>query len=243
MACHQHDSLGQQSAGHAIGREGWRTSGLVGVGGVDHDSAVLRLSAGVDGVLVDSTAAVEEAWTRFATRHGLDPQHMIANCHGRRTIDLIRLVAPHLDADVEATRIEREEVGTASPVRALPGARELLQTIPANRFAVVTSGARRLAVARLQAAGLPLPAVLVTADDVEKGKPDPTGYLSAAAQLGVEPPQSLVIEDSPAGVTAALSAGMTVIAVLTTTDASSLRAAHRRVPNLSALLPATPSHA
>jgi sugar-phosphatase len=197
----------------------------------------------LDGVLVDSTATVEEAWTRFATRHGLDPEHVIAHCHGRRTIDLIRLVAPHLDADAEAVLIEQEEVGAAGPVRALPGARELLQIIPADRFAIVTSGSRPLAVARLRAAGLPVPPVLVTAEDVENGKPDPTGYLSAAAQLGVEPVQSLVVEDSPAGVAAALSAGTKVIAVLTTNDASSLRTAHRRVPNLSALLPATPAGA
>ena len=193
----------------------------------------------LDGVLVDSAATVEEAWRRFATRHGLDPEHVIANCHGRRTVDLIRRVAPHLDAESEAVLIEQEEVGSAGPIRALPGACELLQIVPAERFAIVTSGSRPLAVARLRAAGLPVPAVLVTAEDVENGKPDPAGYLSAAAQLGVKPARSLVVEDSPAGVNAALSAGMNVIAVLTTNDESALSAAHRRVPNLSALLPAT----
>ena len=192
----------------------------------------------LDGVLVDSRATVEEAWGRFAARHGLDPEHVIANCHGRRTVDLIRLVAPHLDADGEAFLIEQEEVSSAGPIRALPGARELLETVPADRFAIVTSGSRPLAVARLRAAGLPVPAVLVTAEDVERGKPDPAGYLSAAAQLGVEPARSLVVEDSPAGVDAGLSARMNVIAVLTTNDESALRAAHQRVPNLRALLPA-----
>jgi sugar-phosphatase len=191
----------------------------------------------LDGVLVDSGASVEEAWTRFSARHGLDPEDVIANCHGRRTVDLIRLVAPHLDAEAEAALIEQEEAGNAGPVRALPGARELVQTVPADRFAIVTSGTRPLAVARLRAAGLPVPSVLVTAEDVESGKPDPAGYLSAAARLGVEPAHTLVLEDSPAGVDAALSAGMNVIAVLTTNDETALTAVHRRVPDLSALLP------
>ena len=127
----------------------------------------------LDGVLVDSAVTVEEAWRRFATRHGLDPEHVIANCHGRRTVDLIRLVAPHLDAEVEAALIEQEEAVNVGPVRALPGARELVRSLPADRLAIVTSGTRPLATARLQAAGLPVPDVLVTAEDVEDIFPDP----------------------------------------------------------------------
>ena len=117
----------------------------------------------------------------------------------------------------------------------LPGARELVSSVPADRFAVVTSGSRALAVARLRAAGLPVPKVLVTAEQVEAGKPDPAGYLRAAALLGVDPSECLVLEDAPAGVAAGLAAGMTVIAVLTTNDESALRAAHSRVLNLQAL--------
>jgi sugar-phosphatase len=193
----------------------------------------------LDGVLVDSGAAIVDAWMRFASRHGLDAEEILASYHGRRSVDLIRLVAPHLDAEVEASRVEQEEVASATSVRALPGARELVQRVPATGFAIVTSGSRRLAVARLEAAGLPVPEVLVTAEDVENGKPDPAGYLRAAGRLGVEPEHSLVIEDAPAGVDAGLSAGMNVIAVLTTNDESSLRRAHRRVADLSALLPAS----
>lgn len=191
----------------------------------------------LDGVLVDSGAAIVDAWTRFASRHGLDAEQILADSHGRRSVDLIRLVAPHLDAEGEAARVEQDEVASATSVRALPGARELVQRVPAERFGIVTSGSRRLAVARLEASCLPVPDVLVTAEDVEHGKPDPAGYLRAAARLGVEPVHSLVIEDAPAGVDAGLWAGMNVIAVLTTNDESALRRAHRRVADLSALLP------
>jgi HAD superfamily hydrolase (TIGR01509 family) len=191
----------------------------------------------LDGVLVDSGAAVERAWCRFAARNGIDPAHVLAESHGRRSVDVIRVVAPHLDAEAEAIRIEREEIEDASDLRALPGARELVATVPPERFAIVTSGTRALAVARLNAAGLPVPEVLVSAEQVECGKPDPAGYLRAAELLGVEPSHSLVLEDAPAGVEAARAAGMTVIAVLTTNDESALRAAHGRVRDLRGLLP------
>jgi len=190
----------------------------------------------LDGVLVDSRAQIEGTWRRFADRNGLDPEHVLAETHGRRAVDLIRVVAPHLDAEVEAARIEREEIEIADGLRPLPGARELADSIPPERFAIVTSGSRPLALARLQAAGIPVPHVLVTAEQVEAGKPDPAGYLRAAALLGVEPAHSLVLEDAPPGVEAGLAAGMTVVAVLTTSDESALRNAHRRVPDLRALL-------
>jgi mannitol-1-/sugar-/sorbitol-6-phosphatase len=191
----------------------------------------------MDGVLVDSGATIEGTWRRFAARHGLDAEQVLAASHGRRTADLIRLVAPHLDALAEATRIEREEIERAHDVRALPGARELADSIPATRFAIVTSASRPLALARLISAGITVPEVLVTAEDVEHGKPDAAGYLRAAALLGVDPAHALVLEDAPAGVAAGLAAGMTVIAVLTTNDESALRDAHSRVRDLRALSP------
>jgi HAD superfamily hydrolase (TIGR01509 family) len=189
----------------------------------------------LDGVLVDSGAAIERTWRMFAERHGLDPASVLAAGHGRRTVDLIRLVAPHLDATAEAAEIEQEEIENVDGLRPLPGAQELVASVPADRFAVVTSGTRALALARLRAAGLPVPKVLVTAEQVEAGKPDPAGYLRAAALLGVDPAECLVLEDAPAGVAAGLAAGMTVIAVLTTNDEAALHAAHSRVPNLQAL--------
>ena len=191
----------------------------------------------LDGVLVDSGAQIEATWRAFAERHGLDPEVVVAHGQGRRSIDLIRLVAPHLDADAEAARIEREEIERAPEIRPLPGARELVGSLRADRFAIVTSGTRALALARLSSAGIPIPDVLVTAEDVDAGKPDPAGYLRAASLLGVEPAGSVVLEDAPVGVEAGLAAGMTVIAVLTTDEESALRDAHRRVADLRELLP------
>jgi HAD superfamily hydrolase (TIGR01509 family) len=190
----------------------------------------------LDGVLVDSGPQIEATWRRFAERHGLAPARVLATGHGRRPVDLIRLVAPHLDAVAEAGRIEREELAIAAELRALPGARELVESVPHGRLAIVTSGSRALAEARLRAAGIPVPAVLVTAEQVAEGKPHPAGYLRAAELLGVDPAQSLVLEDAPVGVEAGLAAGMTVVAVLTTHDESALRHAHRRVADLCALL-------
>jgi HAD superfamily hydrolase (TIGR01509 family) len=215
-----------RSAGPAR-REGFR-------GLVFEPRAVL---SDLDGVLVDSTAEIERIWRRWATRHGLDPAEVVAASHGRRTVDLIRLVAPQLDAEAEAARLELEGVESARALRPLPGARELVASVPAERFAIVTSGSRALAVARLEAAGLPVPEVLVTAEQVEDGKPHPAGYLRAAELLGVEPAHSVVLEDAPAGVEAGLAAGMTVIAVATTSDESALQAAHSLIPDLRALLP------
>jgi HAD superfamily hydrolase (TIGR01509 family) len=191
----------------------------------------------LDGVLVDSAAAIEGTWRRFAYRHGLDPERVLAEAHGRRAIDLIRLVAPHLDAAAEFAVVEREEIELSRHLEPLPGARELVAAVPADRFAIVTSGSRALAEERLRAAGIPIPSVLVTADQVERGKPDPSGYLRAAELLGVEPRNSFVLEDAPVGVDAGLAAGMTVIAVLTTSEESTLQRAHRRIRDLQALLP------
>jgi HAD superfamily hydrolase (TIGR01509 family) len=189
----------------------------------------------LDGVLVDSAAVIERTWRGFADRHGLDPDEVVAAGHGRRSIDLIRLVAPHLDAEAEAADVEREEIAQTSGLRPLPGARDLVDAVPAERFAIVTSGSRALALARLRAAGLPVPAVLVTAEEVDDGKPHPAGYLRAAELLGVDPAHSVVLEDAPAGVEAGRAAGMTVIAVLTTNEASALTRAHSRVRDLRAL--------
>src|SRR5262249_28377840 len=119
----------------------------------------------LDRVLVDSGPTIEDSWRHFAARHGLDPEQVIGESHGRRAAALTRLVAPHLDAEPEAARIQREEIERSSGLRPLPGARELVASVPASRFAIVTSSPRPLAVARLRAAGLPLPRVLVTAED------------------------------------------------------------------------------
>ncbi len=191
----------------------------------------------MDGVLVDSWTAIERTWRSFAERHGLDAEVVLDASHGRPTIEVIRAVAPHLDVEAEAAAIDRQQIEDVDGLRALPGARELVESVPAGRFAVVTSASRPLAESRLRAAGLPVPEVMVTADEVENGKPDPAGYLRAACLLGVDPAHSVVLEDAPAGVEAGVAAGMTVIGVLTTNSEQALGSAHSRVPNLAALLP------
>src|SRR5262249_17289731 len=154
----------------------------------------------LDGVLVDSGAAVERAWEQWAARHGLQLDHVLAEAHGRRTTDTIRAVAPWLDAEAEARGLEEAEAADTDGGGALPGAASLLEVLPVGSWAVATSGTRSLATTRLMHAGLPLPEVLVTAEDVERGKPDPQPYVAAARALGVEPSRCLVIEDAPAGI-------------------------------------------
>ncbi len=178
-----------------------------------------------DGVLVDSAASVERAWRGWSAERGLDGDDVMAIAHGRRTEDTLRELGFTTDLAAEVDRVEGAEIADTSDVTAFPGAAAALATLPPETRAVVTSGTRGLVTARLAAAGLPLPAVLVTADDVAAGKPDPEGYLEAARRLGVQPADCLVLEDAPAGVQAALAAGMRVVALPTTHTADELAAA------------------
>jgi sugar-phosphatase len=195
----------------------------------------------LDGVLMDSRAAVERAWERWAAGHGIDPAVVLAEAHGRRTIDTIRAVAPSLDVETEARLLEAAESVDFDGVTTLPGAASLLGALPPGSWTVVTSGTRALATGRLGHGGLPIPARLITADDVERGKPDPQPYLAGAAALSVDPADCLVIEDAPAGIQAGKAAGMTVLALETTFGASALAAADHVVGSLAdvALISAT----
>jgi sugar-phosphatase len=166
-----------------------------------------------DGVLVDSDASVLHSWTRWAQRWDLDPAEVTAMVHGRRSADTVALLMAVEDRAPALAEIDRYEVEDAATVSALPGAAELLDALPADSWAVVTSGRRELAVARLRAAGLPVPSVLVCAEDVPAGKPDPAGYLRAAVELGLPTAECVVVEDSPAGVAAGVAAGATVLGV------------------------------
>jgi mannitol-1-/sugar-/sorbitol-6-phosphatase len=189
----------------------------------------------LDGVLLDSAAAVERAWERWAQRHGLDLDAVLAEAHGRRTRDTIRAVAPWLDVEAETHALEEAETADADGVAAFPGASSLLESLPGGSWAVATSGTRRLATARLAHCGLPLPEVLVTADDVEHGKPDAEPYLVAAFALGVEPRRCLVVEDAPAGVASGKAAGANVLAIATTFAATELAGAGHLVPSLASV--------
>jgi sugar-phosphatase len=178
-----------------------------------------------DGVLVDSATSVERAWRRWAAERGLDGDAIVAVAHGRRTEDTMRELGLSGDLGAEVEHLEGYEIADAASVHAFPAAAALLPELPPGSWAVVTSGTRALATSRLAAAGLPLPAVLVTADDVAAGKPDPEGYLEAAQRLGCAPADCVVLEDAPAGVQAALAAGMRVVGLTTTHAAAELRAA------------------
>jgi sugar-phosphatase len=187
----------------------------------------------MDGVLMDSTPSVERVWRTWAAKHGLDPEHVAGQAHGRRSIETIRAVAPELDAEKENTKVEQMEIDDKDGVTALPGAAELLAHLPADQFAIVTSATRPLAVARLGYAGIPVPRYMITADDVANGKPSPEPFLKGAALLGFNPADCLVFEDSPAGISSARSAGMKAIALQTTYPAEQLQDAHAIIGNLA----------
>ncbi|MFC6087759.1 HAD-IA family hydrolase [Saccharothrix lopnurensis] len=188
----------------------------------------------MDGTLVDSSRCVDRTWRAWCARHGLDAEALFRVSHGRRNHETVALVAPHLDVAREVADLVRAEEACLDGIVPVPGAPELLAALPRDRWAVVTSAWRRLAGLRLRAAGLPEPGVLVTADDVAAGKPDPEGYLKAAADLGVEPERCVVLEDAPAGLAAARAAGMRAVAVRTTMGDGRL-AARWSVDDLEAL--------
>src|ERR1700722_10874112 len=186
----------------------------------------------LDGVLVDSTGAVDREWRQWERRKGVDGDAVMAIAHGVRTIEVIERVAPHLDAAAEAWEIENEEASDQQGVRVMPGAAALVNSIPAGRWGVVTSSTRLLDGSRLRFCGLPVPNVLVTADDVEHGKPHPEPYLKGAQKLGCKPADCLVIEDAPAGIRAARAAGMKVIGLASTYAVSKLGEADAVVAGL-----------
>jgi mannitol-1-/sugar-/sorbitol-6-phosphatase len=186
----------------------------------------------LDGVLVDSAACVERHWRRWAGAHHLDPADIMRLAHGRPTVETIRLVAPHLPAEAEAARLDAAEAFDIDGVVPVTGAAELVRSLPANAWAIATSGTRDTALTRMRHTGLPLPAVLITADDVQRGKPNPDAYLLAAARLNVTPARCVVVEDAPAGVSAAHAAGMRVVALATTHPQPELREADVRAERL-----------
>lgn len=170
----------------------------------------------LDGVLVDSEAVNTRHWRRWAAAQEVDVAAVLSVMQGRRTVDVVRLMAPHLHAEEEAARIASEASFDVEGLVAMEGAEVLLRSLPEGCWAIVTSGMRNTALTRLRHAGLPVPDILVTADDVAQGKPHPEPYLRAAAVLEVPPARCIVIEDAPAGLDAAQAAGMPVVALATT---------------------------
>jgi len=170
----------------------------------------------LDGVLVDSDAAISRVWSKWALAHGFDPQEMVRLAHGRPSLDTVRELMPNGDFERENEIILQGEIDDTDGVVALPGAREILKSLPSDRWAIVTSCSRPLAEVRLKTAGLPMPPRLQTSDDVRRGKPDPEPYLKGAALLGVSADKCVVFEDAPAGVRSGKAAGARVIALATT---------------------------
>lgn len=170
----------------------------------------------LDGVLVDSDEVVVRTWKNWAQARGIELDSVLDVAHGRRTAETIRLVAPGLDADAEAAELEHVEIADLDGVLEIRGARKLLSSLAPDAWTVVTSGTRPLATRRMEHVGLPIPKRLVTAGDVENGKPHPEPYLRGAELLGVAPEGCVVVEDAPSGIRSARAAGMRVIAVATT---------------------------
>jgi len=171
----------------------------------------------MDGTLVDSTAIVEKIWRRFAQRYQLDAATILADSHGRRTEETVAMFAPAgVQVAEEAARITAEEIADTDGIIEIAGASRLLAALPAESWAVVTSASRALAITRLTAAGLPIPAVLISAEDVTRGKPHPEGYLAAAKALNANPVDCIAFEDAAAGMTAVHAAGIRLLALATT---------------------------
>ena len=181
---------------------------------------------------MDSTGSVTRQWQMWAEEQNIDPQRVVEIAHGVRAIEIVRTLAPHLDAATEVARIEKREAADHEGVAVMPGAANLLKAIPEGRWCVVTSGTRYLATSRLKLANLPTPKVLIAADDVSKGKPDPEPYLMGAKLLGMNPAECLVIEDAPAGIRAAHAGGMKAIGITSTYPASELQEADAVVQKL-----------
>lgn len=187
----------------------------------------------MDGVLVDSRPVVKRVWQSWAARHGLDPERLLAVAHGRRSRETVKEQAPHLDWVAEVAWIDAAELHDTEGIVAVPGAAALLGSLPRTCWAIYTSCGRELARRRLACTGMPEPDVLVTSDDVARGKPAPDGWLAAAERLGVAPRDCLVVEDAPPGIAAALSIGAAVLGVTTTHAAAALRGADPIVPDLA----------
>jgi mannitol-1-/sugar-/sorbitol-6-phosphatase len=176
----------------------------------------------MDGVLIDSTPAVARVWRNWALEHGFDPEEVVRRAHGRPSLTTVSEFLPHADHQAENREVERREIEDLQGVVVLPGAAELLRALPADRWTIVTSCTRPLAEVRLKAARLPVPARMVTSNDIRNGKPAPDPYLKGAAKLGFPPADCVVVEDVPAGIRSGKAAGSRVIAFATTVTAAEL---------------------
>ncbi|MGX9362136.1 sugar phosphatase [Pantoea ananatis] len=195
----------------------------------------------LDGTLVDSLPAVERAWSNWGARHGIAADEILDFIHGKQAITSLRhFMAGQSEAAIQAEflALEKTEAEDTDGVRALPGAKALLTQLNALQipWAIVTSGSVPVAHARHKAAGLPQPAVFITAEQVAKGKPEPDPYLLGAERLNLSPADCVVVEDAPAGVIAGLAAGCAVIAANAPDDTPRIDEVALRLTSLESLV-------
>ena len=179
----------------------------------------------MDGVLVSSIESVNRCWRRWTHHYGIAGWETYEIPHGTRAVDIIRTLKPELDVAEGLRLIEDMEIEDVDDLKVLPGARTLLESLPAERWAIVTSATYRLLLGRLRAAELPVPERIISGDMVERGKPDPEPYRRGAELLGKSPADCIVVEDAPSGIGAGVAAGCCVLGVLGTHSENELRAA------------------
>lgn len=188
----------------------------------------------LDGVLVDSRHCVDHLWEMWANQRHINVDKVLHYAHGRSTLETIRLVAPHLDVERETAEFWAAAAKETTGLVKVPGAFELLQSIPPDAWGIATAGTHAIAAHRLAFGGLPVPDVLIGAEDVVAGKPDPEPYQFAAMMLGVQPAKCVVVEDAPTGIQSGRAAGMHVVGVISSAySAEELRQAHVIVRKLS----------
>ena len=183
----------------------------------------------MDGTLLSSIEAAERVWSRWAAQFGIDAATFLPGIHGRRTIESVRsLNIPGIDVEEQANAITRAEIEDVNGIHVIPGAHEFIASLPKDRWAIVTSAPRALAIRRLEAIGLRPPSVFITAEDIPKGKPDPACYQLAASQLGYKTEHCAVFEDAAAGIEAGERAGASVV-VITATHQHPIDTPHPRL--------------
>ena len=187
----------------------------------------------MDGILISSLGSVERSWTKWANLRGLDPAYVLGLIHGRRAIESAAMLRPDLDPAEELTLIEDIELADGEGITVLPGVKDLIASLPPDRWTVVTSATERLARMRLAASGFAVPEQLVTAETVNEGKPHPAPYLAGAALLGFAAAECVVFEDSASGVAAGCAAGCTVIATTFSHEAEHLECANYLLRDLA----------
>jgi sugar-phosphatase len=190
----------------------------------------------MDGTILSSIKAAERVWSVWAARHGLDVARFLPTIHGVRSVETIRrLGLPGVDPEAEAAAITQAEIIDVAGIEQIPGAGTFLATLPVDRWAIVTSAPLALATRRIEAAGLTVPRIVISADDVSRGKPAPDCFLLAAMRLGRDPKHCLVFEDAPPGIAAAEAAGASVL-VVTAAHGHTLQTSHPSIDTFEGLI-------